>query len=509
MVRVILLLSLFFGQFSLYSQDVRDTVPEGFVQFFYSDGAVSSEGVMRNGRPDSYWRSYHQNGVLKSEGNRIDFELDGEWKFYNDSGVLQLLITYRDGKRNGLRKSWTPEGFTEEYFENDVKQGYMLQYDSGGILIRRTPFENGREHGLAFTYDRDSVVTEIMEYRRGVAVSREFVNRRDHEGRPHGLWKRFYPWGMIREEFTYRHGQLHGYYRKYDREGNLESIVKYIEGELITDSDEIWQLQIRRNYYPDMRVRTETTFREGVEHGIRREFNPDGSLKVAYIIDMGRILGYGLLDPFGKRQGLWKEFYPQGGIRSEGIYTDGIRTGEWVFYFANGMVEQRGTYDLRGREQGRWIWYYDNGNLRREEHYLNGVQHGGMVEYDEEGEIMAKGEFIEGEEDGEWFYQNEGYRQEGPFVEGVPDGEWIHYYPDGTPGFRGSFIDGLPDGKHVHFNYNGTVKTEGSYIMGTRHGVWRYHDEEGNLVIIIEFRNGIEVRFDHRLIRPEIKESDL
>ncbi len=510
MYRIILLLILLVPHLQGVAQtEENDTLPKGFVRFFYPDGSVSSEGIIREGKPDGYWRSYHANGAIKSEGNRINFELDGEWKFYDEEENLRLLINYKEGKRHGWRISWTPEGRIEEYFEEDVKQGYTLRFDEEGRLIRRTPFEDGRENGLAFTFNTDSVVIEVMEYRRGVAISRRFVNRHDHLGRPHGLWNKFYPSGVIREEFTYRHGVLDGYYRRYDRNGNLQSIVKYVNGELVTDSDEIYDLQVRRNYFPDMRVRTEATFRDGVEHGIRREFNPDGSLNMAYVIDMGRVMAYGILDKSGRRQGPWKEFYPQGGLRSEGSYTDGVRTGEWVFYFPNGMIEQRGSYNPQGREQGKWVWYFDNGDLRREEQYFNGKREGDMIEFDVLGNILAKGEFVDDEEEGEWYYQEQGYRQEGVFVEGMMDGEWKHFFPDGSVSFQGSFIDGLPDGKHVHYNYNGTIRTEGEYIVGRRHGVWRFNDEDGNPVIIIEYRNGVEVRYDHRLIRPEIQPSDL
>jgi uncharacterized protein len=494
---------------AVLGQVVTDTVPEGFRQFFYPGGQVSSEGILVNGQPDGFWRSYHENGVLKSEGNRVNFELDGPWKFYDTEGSVRLVIHYKEGVKHGLRITYRDDGRIEENFEEDEKEGFTLRYDEEGYLVRRTPFEKGREQGLSFTYNRDSVVTEIMEYRRGVAISREFVNRYDHEGKPHGLWKTFYPGGIIKEEFTYRHGLLHGYYRKYNRMGNLETITKYVNGIEERDSDEIYELEIRRNYYPDMTIRTQTTFREGTEHGIRREYHQDGSLKVAYIIDMGRIMGMGVLDGFGKKQGIWKEFYPQGGLRSEGSYRDGIRTGKWTFYYVNGEVEQTGNYNNQGKEHGEWIWYYQGGQTRREESYLSGKRDGMMSEYGIEGDIIAKGEFVDDEEEGAWYFQEQGYRREGTYAEGELDGEWIHYFPDGSISFTGEFIDGYPDGRHVHYNYNGTIRSEGRFIMGTRHGEWRFHDQDGNLMIVIEYRNGIEIRYDYRLIRPEIKESDL
>ncbi|MFI5219013.1 MAG: toxin-antitoxin system YwqK family antitoxin, partial [Bacteroidia bacterium] len=47
-----------------------DVNPNGFNRFYYSNGKLSSEGNLINGKPEGYWKSYHENGRLKSEGNR-------------------------------------------------------------------------------------------------------------------------------------------------------------------------------------------------------------------------------------------------------------------------------------------------------------------------------------------------------------------------------------------------------------------------------------------------------
>jgi uncharacterized protein len=511
MFRTCILACLILFSALAFGQVTGDTVirPEGYRQFFYPNGKVSSEGVIRDGKPDAYWKNYHENGVLKSEGNRVNFLLDGEWRFYDDTGTLRLSVNYLQGKKNGWRKTFTDEERIEEFFEDDVKQGLTLYFDNEGFITRSVPFENGREEGLAKTFNRDSLVIVLMEYRRGVAISREFINRFNKDNLPHGAWKTFYPSGILREDFAYKHGKLDGYYRKYDRDGNMESIVRYENGVLVRDSDEVYDLEIKRNYYPDMQVKIEGTYRDGIAHGIRKEFNPDGSLKVAYVMDMGRLLGFGILDAQGRKQGYWKEFYVEGPLKSEGNYKDAIKTGDWIMYFPNGIVEQKGNYNQNGREHGQWIWYYMDGTLRKEESFTNGLRNGEMVEYGDDGEIIAKGSFADDEEEGEWFYQENGYRQQGSFAIGERDGEWIHFFPDGVISFKGKFIDGYPDGKHLHYNPDGSLKSEGNYIVGTRHGTWKFYDETGNLIIVIDYRNGIETRYDYQLIRPELKGSDL
>ena len=57
-------------------------------QFFFENGIVSSEGILKDGKPDGYWKTYYENGTIKSEGNRVNFALDSTWMFYFQDGLL-------------------------------------------------------------------------------------------------------------------------------------------------------------------------------------------------------------------------------------------------------------------------------------------------------------------------------------------------------------------------------------------------------------------------------------
>ncbi len=491
------------------AQNLSDSLHPGFTRYYYPNGNISSEGIIKEGKPDGYWRSYFESGKLKSEGNRLNHQLDGIWIFYDENGWIILETRYVEGIKQGLRITRTPEERIEENFENDQKQGWAYHYDAEGFLTKTVPYENGRENGMVKFYNRDSLVITMMEYRKGVAVSREFINRYDGNKRPHGLWRTFYPDGTVREEFSYKYGKLDGYYKKFDREGNLELIRKYAEGELIPDSDELVEYEIRRDYYPNMKVKIEGSYRDGVADGFRKEYRQDGSLEIVYLLDKGRIMGSGILDEQGMKQGFWKEYFREGGLRSEGNYANGIRTGAWIFYFPEGTVEQKGNYNDKGKEQGKWVWYYQDGILRREEEYKAGVLNGPVSEYDEKGNIIASGTYEEGEEEGKWYYQEEGYRQEGTYIEGERDGEWNHYYPDGNLSFTGKYIDGNPDGKHHWYNPDGSLRMEGNFIMGIRHGQWRFYSETGVLLLLVEYRNGFEIKYENQVIKPELPGSDL
>ena len=70
----------------LLQAQINEDLSDGFHQFKYPNGTVSSEGYLRNGKPDGYWKSYYVTSVLKSEGKRTSFLLDSIWIFYDQAG---------------------------------------------------------------------------------------------------------------------------------------------------------------------------------------------------------------------------------------------------------------------------------------------------------------------------------------------------------------------------------------------------------------------------------------
>ena len=73
--------------------DAQELSPDSmFVRYFYPNGELSSEGVMKHGKPDGYWKAYHPNGMIKSEGLRVNSLLDSIWNFYNTSGASDTIF---------------------------------------------------------------------------------------------------------------------------------------------------------------------------------------------------------------------------------------------------------------------------------------------------------------------------------------------------------------------------------------------------------------------------------
>ncbi len=482
--------------------------PNGYNTFYYENGKKSSEGYMKDGKPDGYWKTYNEQRTLISEGNRKNFLLDSTWKFYNNEGKLKLEINYLEGKKHGPRISYREKEVVKENFADDLKQGLTIYSYTNGRVKKTLNFIDGLENGLAKIYDTSGIIIELITYKKGFITDREKINRRDQKGKKHGKWKEFYENGILKKEGTYKHGLEHGYFKEYDIESNLVSAAKYVNGEKQMNVAELKKLDVITEYYPSGNVKIKATYKDKVPEGIWREYSEEGEVEKSYVYKNGVVIGEGIITEKGEKNGEWKEYYNDGQIKAEGKYDHDAKIEEWKFYHKNGKTEQIGSYTKEGKLTGIWKWYYSSGLLLREESFYEDKPDGVLTEYDELSNIITQGEFINGLEEGFWYYNLGDQREEGEYVEGLMDGWWKHFYNDGTISFEGRFIEGNPHGRHVYYRDNGNIKDEGYYVMGIKHGQWTSYNKDGTPYLVITYQNGIEKKYDGIKIIPEFKPDD-
>jgi len=489
----------------LFGQDQIN--PNGYNKFYYESGSLSSEGTMRDGKPDGYWKTYHENGFIKSEGNRKDFKLDSIWNFYSDSGQVVLKITYLDGKKNGVRTTFQTDEIIEENFVNDIKQGFTITYYPDGKLWKKVNFIDGLEEGTGKEFaNNDGRVIKLTTYRKGFVTDIEYINRIDKVNMKQGKWIEFYDEGNIMWEGEYKNDLKNGYFKTYSKEGNLISTQKFIDGILQEEVEELAKLDIKTEYYPTGKKKIVASYKNDIPEGVRREYSPEGEIVAGYIFKSGILVGEGITNEAGIKDGPWKEYFPNGKIKNIGNYEKGNRTGEWKFYHTNGQLEQIGSYNQEGREEGIWTWYFASGSLLREENYFNGKLDGHSVEYDETGIIIAEGEYIENYREGVWKFNYGDQLSEEEYLNGMLNGKVINYYKDGLMSFEGYFIEDNPNGRHTWYYTNGNKKTEGEYLMGLKNGEWVKYNFDGTPFISIFYENGIEKKYDG--IRVRIYDED-
>ncbi|MBK7625945.1 MAG: toxin-antitoxin system YwqK family antitoxin [Bacteroidales bacterium] len=498
---------------SIASGQESNIVKDGYQIFKYPNGTISSEGLIKNGKPEGFWKSYYVTGIKKSEGKRTNFLLDSIWIFYDQAGDTSKKINYLYGKKNGYYYEYKKDPsrgtyiYSKELFAGDKKEGTAYIYFPDGKIQQTIAWNGGKKEGLSKEYDKDGNLITLLEYNNDFLVSRERINRIDSKGLKQGEWKEFYPNGRIKTEKTYVDDNLHGYYKEYDNRGILVLTMLYENGAIVKSQvEDEPDIETVNKYDQDGKLIFSGPYRNNVPVGIHREFGKDGKVINALIYnDNGVKISEGIVDEAGNHNGKWKDFYPDGKIQAEGQYTDNRRSGQWKFYNAAQKVEQTGGYN-NGRPDGLWKWYYENGALLREEEYFQGQRDGMCTEYSPSGEVIAEGQYSDGEKNGEWKLKNGDFTEEGKYIIGLKDGIWKAYYTNGNPKSKGNYVQGNPDGEHTHYYEDGKIKEQQYYRMGLRQKTWKKFDEEGNPVLVITYKDDVEISING--VRIKLPESD-
>lgn len=473
---------------------------KNYEKYYYDNGNISSEGTMENGRPNEYWKTYYPNGQLKSEGNRENFKLDSTWYFYAEQGDTVSAIDYKAGKKHGKVISYRNNvRYEVSHYKDNVKVDRSFIYYPTGEIKQVIPYDEGLESGSGYVYDRSGRIITLLEYEEGYLRSSKKVNRFTDQGKKRGTWVEFHPNGVLAMEGYYMNGKRNGIFKTYDKKGDLLSLEKYRDDQLVMDTEESVILDIRNTYYPDGSVKSSGGYVEGKKEGTHRIYDKDGEVIAGEVYKRGEKIAEGIVDENGDYQGHWQLYYTDGNLRAEGDYKNSMRTGDWIFYFPNGAVESKGKY-VEGLPQGRWSWFYPNGDKRRNEFYRRGEEDGEVTEWDIDGNVISKGSYISGYKDGEWYYHVGDHTEKGKYVDGQRQGTWIYEYEDGSLNYEGEYVAGLAVGKHQWYYPNGQIRKEGKYSSGIRVGTWNTYNPEGIKILEIKYKQGREFKINGRKV---------
>jgi len=309
-------------------------------------------------------------------------------------------------------------------------------------------------------------------------------------------------------EGAYLNDKKNGYFKFYDTLGNLMRVEKYVNDEVEKNAEEISNVEVKTDYHPNGTPKLTVIYKNGQLEGIAREYDEEGKIVKGVVFKEGKPVASGIVDDRGLFQDNWKEFYANGAVKAEGRYRNGKRVGKWQFYFPTGELEQEGNFNNNGQYHGEWIWYYLNGNQHIIQNYENGLEDGRFREFADDGEtLIADGNYIEGERDGNWFINTGSERTEGRYKNGERHGKWRTFSvkEKNKLSFEGSYVDGLPNGKHVYYQENGKILEEGVYTMGKYNGVWKKYDEKGQIYVTITYKNDDEIKYDYVRTEAHIK----
>ncbi|MFT5244115.1 MAG: antitoxin component YwqK of YwqJK toxin-antitoxin module, partial [Psychroserpens sp.] len=327
---------------SIYAQNID---PNGYNEIFYSNGNMSSEGNLENGKPNGYWNTYFESGGLKTEGNRVDFKLDSTWKFYSESNYLRQTINYRDGLKNGMTIYYDSLNIIQkkEIFKSNLLNGMVTTFYNFGQLKSSTPYLYDKKEGFAYEYDSLGLIITIDEYTNGFLRNHEEINRYDSQGNKNGEWKEFYESGKIKWEGKFAHGDLNGVVKEYTPSGGLKTMEKYEQGELNEESEEVVFFELEKKVRPDGSMLI-GGYNNDMKQGVFREYDSTGTLLISFEYKDDVRMAEGSLDTNGSKHGLWKYYYISGELMSQGEFEHGYRNNEWIYFYKNKDIQQKGKY---------------------------------------------------------------------------------------------------------------------------------------------------------------------
>jgi uncharacterized protein len=201
---------------------------------------------------------------------------------------------------------------------------------------------------------------------------------------------------------------------------------------------------------------------------------------------------------------LYEEYFPNGQLRSRGIYKHNKPVGVWEYFHENGNLRMKGEIKNH-HNHGSWVYYHENGQKFMQGELKNGQKTGYWDVYYDNGKLKSKGEYAKGIPLGTWqyfyedgtpkatclfqhtkgrykeYYKTGQLKMEGLLQDGKSDSTWNYFFENGKLKATGTERSGLKDGYWKFFNDTGLLASEGLYLNGLSYGKWRYYHENGVL----------------------------
>jgi len=422
----------------------------------------------RNGYFESYSiKDENCNQYIKMQGSIKDNLQEGIWKLYINEKVY-ITGNYVKGKKEGLwirnfiNNSGKSTSTAEIQFYNDLFNGPTKYYFKDGKLAKSIDYKNGLYEGLEieynYNYDNDDTyLHSIKEYSNGLLNGNYLIydyksldtleSGHYSKGKKNGRF--LFNNDGLKHIIDYSNGKIDGKFIKYHRNGIIALELDY------------------KNNLPYNFIQANDSIGSTILIGTF--LNGNGTINLYYESgSLNSIAEY-------KNQliaGKYKNYYPSGNIREEGIlftknnnfkFNKQIQTCQdlnmfsaWSLNFTKGTnytyFNENGTVkaiiysqESDSTEKDFIITeHYENEKLKKEECRLNGLKIGRTTDYHSNGRIEMTGNFKSLKID-----SNE---------TSVKDGIFKYYYPNDTLRAEITYSDGIEIGNSYFFNDSGILK---------------------------------------------------
>lgn len=272
------------------------------------------------------------------------------------SGQLRSFVKLHQTKRQGLYRSWSPNGHLTEsgHYKSGNKDGvwkgffFLNQKHNHKVLRYKGSFANGKKKGPWKWYYPTGRLRYSAYYRNGLW---------------HGAEKSFHEEGKLLYLNHYQNGKMHGKYTKFDSQGNVIIARHYQKGSLLSESRKLSNgLLLKQEWY---------------WHGaIKRRYSLSQSSKIIRSL---------------------KSWHPNSIIKNQHQFDHrGKKHGKQITWYSNGQIKSFAKYK-NGKQYGVAKRWYKTGRVRVYSFYRNGSRHGLYMKFDKRSRPIVERTYSRGQ----------------------------------------------------------------------------------------------------------------
>lgn len=417
------------------------TETKDFTDYTFKDAnAYDSAGYHTTCDLTGYYAQYYNTGKVMTEGMNCRYEQRiankggynynyyygyatrcGTWKYYGADGIITREEVYKDNVAYPAETtSFYPDG----------SRMNKLNYDKKGSELKLPPTV-----GITVGAGEIVKVSQTTWHKNGVIASESFTT-------PHGdiISYSFSESGRPLSVTAFAPGNKpYGVHKNWDVNGKVTDYTNYsIEwNDTICYRAENGNIQVLNlrdrsvpmnwTQMPAVYYGTETKSYLYKQVTMYKQFHPNGRVKSEVVLKNGQM------------NGQYREYDEKGVQILQANYKADVADGAWTEWYSNGKVKKSFTYK-NGMRNGSCIEYYSSGSVKWENIYVNGVP-GKPKAYSENGTLLASETYLDA------FYPPSCIETQAGNVRGAA----LHYYFMDTTLSRASYT--IPDSAVKNYTY--------------------------------------------------------
>lgn len=430
---------------------------------FYTNGFIKEQVTYERNRKNGLFVEYSDSGVLYSKSTFVNDTLQGKRTIFYSTGELQFLYTYLDGNYHGEAFEYAKDSSIISIFEynkgklvtrekinrynaQNEKTGLWKEFSTSGVVREEGIYKNGKRDGIFKTYKYNGELQDLKKYDMDElqidAEELKFVE----------LFKIYYPTGELhytvaKDDYDRRQGAT----QEFDKQGNIIQTEIFKNDTLFAkgfiDSEGLKQKKWEY-YYNGDRIIGQGNYEDDYKSGMWEYFYP--SMKIE---QKGKFTK-------GDRTGPWIWYYQSGAIHREEFYLKGKENGEFTEYDEQGNVLTKGEY-VNGLREGSW--FYDVGDHTEKGNYIEGEKDGEWTYFYDNEQVYFKGAYKNGKEIKKhvYYHKNGNKKWTGDYKLGKKTGKWSRYDEQGIELINYNFRNGVMikiDGVRVKPAFNNEIE---------------------------------------------------